>query len=121
MPIKTPFGLTRLAKPLTSEEGRRILERDAYRCQYCGLDGISHFESFLIMTVDFVHPRARKGKKSPENLVTACRPCNVIKGRRVFRDLAEAKAYVLQRREELRKDWEAQTARVHSQTARTTA
>jgi hypothetical protein len=45
----------------------------------------------------------------------------VIKGRRVFRDLAEAKAYVLQRREELRKDWEAQAARVHSQTARTTA
>jgi 5-methylcytosine-specific restriction endonuclease McrA len=121
MPIKTPFGLTRMAKPLTSEEGRRILERDAFRCQYCGLDGASNFENFLIMTVDFVQPRAHKGKKTSDNLVTACRPCNVIKGRRVFNDLAEAKAYVLQRREDLRKDWEAQTSRLNSRTARSSA
>jgi 5-methylcytosine-specific restriction endonuclease McrA len=109
MPIQNLFGLTRLAKPLTSEEGRRILERDQYRCQYCGLDGLSSFENSLIMTVDFVHPRAHKGKKSPQNLVTACRPCNVIKGRRVFASLEEAKAYVLMRRVQLRKDWEART------------
>lgn len=110
MPIQNLFGLTRLAKPLTSEEGRRILQRDQYRCQYCGLDGMSSFENSLIMTVDFVHPRARKGKKSPENLVTACRPCNLIKGRRVFASLAEAKAFVLMRRAQLRKDWEERTA-----------
>jgi 5-methylcytosine-specific restriction endonuclease McrA len=61
------------------------------------------------MTVDFVHPRAHKGKKNPENLITACRPCNVIKGGRIFRDFEQAKAYVLQRREELRKEWEAKT------------
>jgi 5-methylcytosine-specific restriction endonuclease McrA len=109
MPIQNLFGLTRLAKPLTSEEGRRILERDQYRCQYCGLDGMSSFENSLIMTVDFVHPRTRKGKKSPENLVTACRPCNLIKGRRLFASLAEAKAFVLMRRTQLRKDWEART------------
>jgi 5-methylcytosine-specific restriction endonuclease McrA len=95
---------------LTSEEGRRILERDQYRCQYCGLDGMSNFENSLLMTVDFVQPRAHKGKKNPENLVTACRPCNVIKGLRIFRDFEHAKAYVLQRRDELRKAWEAQTA-----------
>jgi 5-methylcytosine-specific restriction endonuclease McrA len=117
MPIKKLFGLTRLAKPLTSEEGRRILERDQYRCQYCGLDGMSNFENSLNMTVDFVHPRAHKGKKAPENLVTACRPCNVIKARRVFGSFAEAKAYVLQRREELRKDWEAQKARLQGRSA----
>lgn len=110
MPIQNLFGLTRLAKPLTSEEGRRILERDQYRCQYCGLDGMSSFENSLIMTVDFVHPRAHKGKKSPENLVTACRPCNVLKGRRVFASLEEARAYVQMRRAQLRKDWEGRTA-----------
>ena len=76
MPIRKLFGLTGLAKPLTSDEGRRILERDQYRCQYCGLDGLSSFENSLVMTVDFIHPRARKGKKDPSNLVTACRPCN---------------------------------------------
>jgi 5-methylcytosine-specific restriction endonuclease McrA len=107
MPKTNLLGLTRLAKPLTSEEGRRILERDQYRCQYCGLDGMSSFENSLIMTVDFVQPRAHKGKKVPANLVTACRPCNVIKGLKTFPGLAEAKAYVLERRAELQKDWEA--------------
>jgi len=64
MPIPELLGLTRLAKPLTSAEGNRILERDRYRCQYCGLDGLASFENSLIMTVDFLHPRARKGKKA---------------------------------------------------------
>ncbi len=117
MPIPDFLGLTRLAKPLTSEEGHRILERDHYRCQYCGLDGMSNFENSLIMTVDFFHPRAHKGKKVANNLVTACRPCNIIKGRRVFTSVEEAKAYVLQRRMELHRDWEANTARLRSQSA----
>jgi len=121
MPIKKLLGLTGPAKPLTSQEGRRILERDKYRCQYCGLDGMSSFENSLIMTVDFVHPRAQKGKKTPDNLVTACRPCNVIKGRHVFRDINQARQYVLQRREELRKEWEAKTAHSHGRAAPATA
>ncbi|MCU1236886.1 MAG: endonuclease [Candidatus Solibacter sp.] len=114
MPISRLLGLTGLAKPLTSEEGRRVLERDQYRCQYCGLDGASSFENSLIMTVDFVNPRANKGTKHAENLVAACRPCNLIKGRRVFSDLEHAKTYVLQRRDELRQDWEARTTRGRS-------
>jgi 5-methylcytosine-specific restriction endonuclease McrA len=118
MPIKNLFGLTNLAKPLTTEEGRRILERDQYRCQYCGFDAMASFENSLIMTVDFVHPRARKGKKQPENLVTACRPCNVIKGYRVYGSFEEAKAYVLKQREELRKDWEARKAKAQGRTAK---
>jgi 5-methylcytosine-specific restriction endonuclease McrA len=69
------------------------------------------------LTVDFVHPRAHKGRKNAENLVTACRPCNVIKGHRVFRDFEHAKAYVLQRRDAFRKDWEATTARQQTQSA----
>ncbi|MGP8247243.1 MAG: HNH endonuclease [Bryobacteraceae bacterium] len=120
MPITNLLGLTRLAKPLKSEEGRRILERDHYCCQYCGLDGLSSFENSLILTVDFVHPRARRGKKSSENLVTACRPCNLIKGHRVFGGFAEAKAYVLERREGLRKQWEANRA-AHQATQSTPA
>jgi len=110
MPVQNILGLSRLAKPLTSAEGNRILERDLYRCQYCGLDGSTNFENSLIMTVDFVHPRARRGRKSPDNLVAACRPCNVIKGRREFRNIEEAKAYVMSRRAELQKEWEARTA-----------
>src|SRR5438477_3832016 len=102
------LGLMPLAKPLSSEEGHRILERDRYRCQYCGLDGMRNFENSLLMTVDFVVPRARKGKKDPGNLVVACRPCNVLKGnRRVFASFEDAKEHVLKRRAALRKEWES--------------
>jgi 5-methylcytosine-specific restriction endonuclease McrA len=114
LPIPDLLGLTRLAKPLTSAEGNRILERDHYRCQYCGLDGMASFENSLIMTVDFLHPRARKGKKVPANLVTACRPCNVIKGHRTFANIDDAKAYVLKRRTELFAEWEAKTEKIKS-------
>ena len=111
------LGLTRLAKPLTSAEGNRILERDRYRCQYCGLDGLASFENSLIMTVDFLHPRARKGKKVADNLVTACQPCNVIKGHRTFGSFEDAKAYVLKRRTELLKEWESKTAKLRSESS----
>jgi 5-methylcytosine-specific restriction endonuclease McrA len=105
------LGLMPLAKPLTSKEGHNILERDHYRCRYCGLDGMASFEDSLVMTVDFVVPRANKGRKKSDNLVAACRACNVIKGRHVFKDFAEAKVYVLKRRAELRAQWEADMAR----------
>lgn len=106
MPLD-PWTLQWVAKPLTKEEGLRILKRDHFRCQYCGLDGSASFENALAMGVDFVVPRARKGKKSPRNLVACCRSCNVLKGRRMFASFDEAKAYVLARREQLRKIWEA--------------
>jgi len=93
-------------RPVTREEGLRILERDQYLCQYCGLDGGASFENALAMSVDFVVPRARRGKKDERNLVACCRSCNMIKGRRVYRSFDEAKSYVLAQREKLRKAWE---------------
>lgn len=111
------LGLMPIAKPLTLEEGREILARDHYRCQYCGLDATASFENSLVMSVDFVLPRARKGKKDPKNLVAACRPCNVIKGRKVFSSFEEAQAYVLQRRVDLRKEWESRMAKLKAKAA----
>lgn len=111
------LGLMPLAKPLTSEEGRKILERDHYRCRYCGLDGMANFENSLVMSVDFILPRVRKGRKDPANLVAACRPCNIIKGQRVFKDFEAAKAYVLKRRAALRAEWEADMARLQKRAA----
>ncbi|HVB33603.1 MAG TPA: HNH endonuclease [Patescibacteria group bacterium] len=106
MPLD-PWTLQWVAKPVTREEGLRILKRDHFRCQYCGLDGKASFENALSLGVDFVVPRARKGRKNPRNLVACCRSCNAIKGRRVLGSFEKAKAYVLGRREELRKAWEA--------------
>jgi len=117
MALTDLVGLNRLAKPLTLEEGRKILERDRYRCQYCGLDGLASFENSLVMSVDFVVPRARKGKKDAGNLVTACRPCNLIKGRHVFANFDEAKTYVLKRREEIHQEWELRAARLRGKVA----
>ncbi len=103
--------LSLVASPLSLKEGLKILERDDHRCQYCGLDGRASFENALVMRVDFVVPRARKGKKDPGNLVACCTPCNTIKGTRVYGSFDEAKAYVLKKREELRKNWESKIAR----------
>jgi 5-methylcytosine-specific restriction endonuclease McrA len=97
--------LSFLDRPVTKREGLEILKRDQYRCQYCGLDGSASFENALAMSVDFVIPRARKGKKNPSNLVACCRPCNMIKGTRTYRSFDDAKQYVLKRREELRRAW----------------
>jgi 5-methylcytosine-specific restriction endonuclease McrA len=107
----------RRAKPLTTEEGTNILKRDQFRCQYCGLDGMANFDNSLIMTVDFIIPRARKGKKDALNLVAACRPCNTLKGERTYSNFEEAKEYVLKKREELRQEWEAKTVPLRSKSA----
>ena len=99
--------LSLVERPVTLKEGLEILERDQYVCRYCGLDGRASFENALEMSVDFVMPRARKGKKDPQNLVACCRSCNMIKGTRVYRSFDEAKSYVLAERDRLRKAWEA--------------
>ncbi len=119
MPAMTDLlKLNRLAKPLTLEEGLKILERDKFRCQYCGLDGLASFENSLVMSVDFVIPRARKGKKDANNLVAACRPCNLLKGERVFANFDAAKAHVLKRRAQMQAEWEARAARTRGSAAK---
>lgn len=103
--------LNLVSRPLTPEQGRRILERDQYVCQYCGLDGMASFENALVMSVDFLHPRAHAGRKHARNLVACCRPCNTLKGRHIFKTFDEAKAYVVACRDELRKSWEQERSR----------
>jgi 5-methylcytosine-specific restriction endonuclease McrA len=110
MPLSL-LTLSMVASPLSLQEGMRILERDDHRCQYCGLDGRASFENALAMRVDFVVPRAKKGKKDPSNLVACCTPCNTIKGTKVYKNFEDAKAYVLKHREDLRKNWESKIAR----------
>lgn len=109
-----PLNLTTLSlvdSPVNLEEGRKILERDDYVCRYCGLDGRVSFENALMMRVDFIMPRAHKGKKEPGNLVACCTPCNTIKGTRIYKNFDDAKAYVLAQRELLRKSWESKVSR----------
>jgi 5-methylcytosine-specific restriction endonuclease McrA len=103
------MALNRLTKFFTGpsphlrrEDALKIFKRDHFKCHYCGLDGKHNFESWLILTIDHIHPHAKGGSRSKDNLVTACQPCNLLKGERVFKSLQEAKEFVLAKREEWR-------------------
>ena len=49
---------------------RAVFARDDHRCQYCGERADS---------IDHVLPRSRGGQHTWENVVAACRPCNLDK------------------------------------------
>ena len=107
--------LSRLAKfftgpspHLSREEAMKVFTRDKFKCHYCGLDGAGNFENWLILTIDHIHPHAKGGVRHMDNLVTACQPCNIIKGKRIYKSLQEAKEYVLAKREEWRQRYQEQ-------------
>lgn len=62
--VKVPY---RRRAPLNR---RAVFARDGHRCQYCGGPAES---------LDHVIPRSRGGEHSWDNVVAACRPCNVGK------------------------------------------
>jgi 5-methylcytosine-specific restriction endonuclease McrA len=90
------------APRLSRQDAMKVFTRDQFKCQYCGLDGLHQFTNWLVLTVDHVHPHAHGGTRKMENLVTCCQPCNVIKGKRIFKSFEDAKAFVLKKR----KEWE---------------
>jgi 5-methylcytosine-specific restriction endonuclease McrA len=57
-------------RSMVSVSRRAVFARDDYRCQYCGDRADS---------IDHVVPRSRGGLQVWENLVAACRPCNIAK------------------------------------------
>ena len=52
-----------------------VFLRDRFACQYCGEPFPTHD-----LTFDHVIPRSRGGRTTWENVVTACSPCNLVKG-----------------------------------------
>ena len=54
---------------------KNVLRRDAHTCQYCGVKGKD-------LTMDHVVPRSLGGASSWDNVVAACRRCNLKKGSR---------------------------------------
>lgn len=65
---RTPRVTVRLTR-------RNLMFRDAHQCQYCGKQ-----PPLRELNIDHVLPRSRGGADSWENLVTACRVCNLRKG-----------------------------------------
>lgn len=67
----------RARRPVVRLTRKNVMLRDDYHCQYCA----SHLPT-RDLNIDHVLPRSRGGPDSWENLVTACRECNLRKGRR---------------------------------------
>ena len=53
---------------------KNILKRDNFTCQYCGRDSGER------LTIDHVLPKSLGGRTVWENVVSACRACNLRKG-----------------------------------------
>ncbi len=93
---------------------RNLMARDGHECQYCG-----RRPPLRDLNIDHVVPRSRGGDDSWENLVTACRMCNVRKGwktpeeanmrlaRKPFRPRWTVAAQLLLGAGERFKEWEA--------------
>ena len=62
------------ARPSIAFNKKNILKRDAQTCQYCGRNGGER------MTIDHVIPKSLGGRTVWENVVSACRACNLKKG-----------------------------------------
>jgi len=73
--IKLRRYIRRPYSAIVSFSKKNVLRRDGHTCQYCGKTGGE-------MTIDHVIPRSREGKSTWENVVTACRDCNLEKGDR---------------------------------------
>jgi len=73
--VKVPF---RRRAPLNR---RGIFARDGHSCQYCG--GAAE-------SIDHVIPRSRGGEHVWDNVVAACRPCNVRKRDRLLTETSMA-------------------------------
>lgn len=69
-----------------------ILARDHFTCQYCGAAGMG-----TELEVDHIDPKANGGKDKKENLITACRDCNIGKGAKPLAVKPVPKATALQR------------------------
>jgi 5-methylcytosine-specific restriction endonuclease McrA len=67
--------------PTLSFNKKNIFKRDAFTCQYCGRNGGER------MTIDHVIPKSLGGRTVWDNVVSACRACNLRKGNKSPRDV----------------------------------
>lgn len=72
--IRLQHFVRKPALPTISFNKKNILKRDAFTCQYCGRNGGER------MTIDHIVPKSLGGRTVWENVVSACRACNLKKG-----------------------------------------
>ena len=77
--LPVPPGGASLGEPFTDKLRQEIYERDNYICQYCGTDLSQQSRN---LSIDHVIPLTKGGTHNRENLVTACKSCNLKKRNR---------------------------------------
>ena len=65
----------------------RVFRRDEFRCRYCGRDDVP-------LTVDHVDLWEDGGATVPENLLSACRRCNKLRGSTAYAQWITSKEYL---------------------------
>ena len=77
--IKLRRYIRRPIKTSVSFSKKNVLRRDNHTCQYCGSYGGE-------LTIDHLRPRSKGGKSTWDNVVAACRECNLRKGDRALEE-----------------------------------
>jgi hypothetical protein len=65
--------------PLSPKLRFTILQRDQFRCVYCGNKAPD-----VVLHIDHIHPKSKGGEDVIENLVTSCLDCNIGKRTRLL-------------------------------------
>jgi 5-methylcytosine-specific restriction endonuclease McrA len=71
---RTGCRTRRARDPIRAQMRFRVLQRDGFRCRYCGRSGSA---PGVVLHVDHVVPLAAGGPSTEDNLVTACEECNL--------------------------------------------
>lgn len=72
-PVETMTTATR--EPIPAQLRFRVLQRDGFRCRYCGRGAAQG----AVLQLDHVVPVVAGGETSEDNLITACIDCNLGK------------------------------------------
>lgn len=89
-----------------------VLVRDNFICRYCGKDLLASLDDWHSAQVDHVMPINHGGSDGSDNKVCACAYCNSLKHGKRFSSIEDAKGYILERRKDCQKSYEAHKALV---------
>lgn len=76
---------------------KAVFRRDGHQCRYCGYSP-EQSETYVPFHVDHVKPWSVGGSNAMDNLVVACRTCNLCVSNKWFDSFEEKKAWILERR-----------------------
>lgn len=80
-------------KKRTQRNYKKVYERDRYTCQYCGYN-LKDSPVFMPLHIDHIKPWSAQGGNSMNNMVVACRDCNLLASDKWFTNLEEKKEFI---------------------------